>query len=602
MLNPDARSLYTSAVCPPPGYVFDQAIATTFSLDPAALLSLPTHLALAERPSAAPPDPIKLLESLRRLSDRFSIYVDHTGIKVPSSRNLLYGLLESMVIPVKAPRGGVFHPKIWVLRFIQPDIDDPPLIRLLVLSRNITYDRSWDISLQLEGRPGWRNVAGNGPLVELVQALPSMSVTPLPETREKQAERLAAEIRKTNWELPEGFESVSFHVLGYKRRSWTPPSSSKRMAVISPFLTENALSWLRSFTNEIVAVISRPDELNSLQPDTFQAASAWYTLDEAAETEDGEATDERDTLGLHAKVYVIEKGWWTTLCLGSANATGAALLERKNVEVLAELSGKTSQVGGIEKLLGDNGLGQLLSPYVRAEDGSPAENAEEAAARKALEAAKTSLAQGGLKVICRAEGEAWRLLLTASQEVPLPGISRLRAWPITVSDDRAVVIPALAHSNKVDMGIYATESVTGLIAFELVAEIRSLSLQMVLNLPVEGLPENRDDAVFRLVVNNREGFLRYLLLLLGEYEDTLLGERSAFNGGDGGGGWSPRFSDEAPILEELARAFSRNPDKLKDVRSVVNRFIKDQKTAAIIPKDFLEVWRVFEEAMQEAAR
>ena len=73
MLNPDARSLYTSAMCPPPGYIFDQAIATTYSLDPATLLSLPTHLALAERPSTAPPDPIKLLESLRRLSGRFSI-------------------------------------------------------------------------------------------------------------------------------------------------------------------------------------------------------------------------------------------------------------------------------------------------------------------------------------------------------------------------------------------------------------------------------------------------------------------------------------------------------------------------------------------------
>ena len=71
----------------------------------ATLLTLPTHLALAERPSSAPPDPIKLLESLRRLSDRFSVYVDHTGIKAPSTRNLLYGFLESMVIPVKAPRG-----------------------------------------------------------------------------------------------------------------------------------------------------------------------------------------------------------------------------------------------------------------------------------------------------------------------------------------------------------------------------------------------------------------------------------------------------------------------------------------------------------------
>ena len=122
MLNPDARSLYTGAITPPPGYIFDQAIATTYSLDPATLLSLPAHLALAERQSLTAVDPIRILESLRRLSGRFSVYVDHAGIKPPSGGNVLYGLLESMVSPVKATRGGVFHPKIWILGFIQPDI------------------------------------------------------------------------------------------------------------------------------------------------------------------------------------------------------------------------------------------------------------------------------------------------------------------------------------------------------------------------------------------------------------------------------------------------------------------------------------------------
>ena len=72
MLNPEGRSLYTGAVCPPPEYVFDQAIATTYSLDPATVLSLPTHLALAERASSTAVDPIRLLESLRRLSGRFT--------------------------------------------------------------------------------------------------------------------------------------------------------------------------------------------------------------------------------------------------------------------------------------------------------------------------------------------------------------------------------------------------------------------------------------------------------------------------------------------------------------------------------------------------
>lgn len=602
MLNPNARSIYTSAVCPPPGYVFDHAIATTYSLDPATLLSLPTHLAFAERPSSAPPDPIKLIESLRRLANRFCIYVDHTGIKVPSTRNLLYGLLESMVIPVKAPKGGAFHPKIWVLRFIQPDAEEPPLIRVLVLSRNITYDRSWDISLQLEGEPGRHINADNKALVEFLQDLPSMSTRPLLDSQKQQANQLAEEIRKTQWDVFEGdgFDSVSFHVLGTKRRIWEPPDSTQ-MAIISPFLRDSALSWLCGFTKEIVAIVSRPDELNNLAPETFQNTTKWYTLDEAAESEDGEVTEEHDTLGLHAKAYILEKGGRTTLIIGSANATTAAFVERKNVEILAELSGIKSQVGGIDKLLGDNGLGQLLTPYVRPEEGLAKEDAEEVAARKALDAAKTTLAEAGLKVLCQAAGDTWRLLLNAPQAVALPGISQLKAWPITVVDDRSVDISAITHANNVDLGKYATESITGLIAFSLVTEVKNLKLQMVLNLPIEGLPENRDEAILKLVVNNRESFLRYLLLLLGGAENKFGISGDMFKGGNGeGGGYKPTFSEDIPLLEELARAFSRNPGKLKDVKAVITRFMKEQTETKIIPENFLKIWTVFEAAMKEA--
>ncbi len=597
MLSPDARSLYTSAVCPPPGYIFDQAIATTYSLDPTTLLSLPTHLALAERSSKETPDPIKLLEALRRLANRFSIYVDHTGIKVPSAKNLLFGMLESIMIPVKAPKDGVFHPKLWVLRFVQPDMEEPPLIRVLVLSRNITYDRSWDISLQLEGNPGRYINAGNKELVELLQALPSMSTQQVSGTQKRQAEQLAEEIRKTQWELPENFESVYFSVLGHKRRVWKPPASN-RMVVISPFITDSAIDWLRGFTDEMVAVVSRPDELGNLQPDTFAHASNWYTLDESAESEDGEVTEEHDTLGLHAKAYVFEKGWDTTLVIGSANATSAALLERKNIEILAELVTKKKK-HGIDKLLDKNELGQLLTPYTRPEESIVVKDEEEVAAQKSLDEAKTLLAVAELKVVCQGDGNTWQLSLTASEPVTLPGISSIKAWPITVSDNRAEDISALTNGNNVVLGKYAAESVTGLIAFVLETKIKNLSARMVLNLPVEGLPENRDEAIFKLVVNNREGFLRYLLLLLGETEGSFIYTGNLLNGGNGNGGWRPAFSDDKPLLEELVRAFSRHPEKLKDVKAIVSRFLKENTTSNIIPEDFLKVWDVFEQAMKE---
>jgi len=598
MLNPDARSLYTGAVTPPPGYLFDQAVATTYSLDPATVLSLPTHIALAERPSSAAIDPIKLLESLRRLSGRFSVYVDHAGIKSPSGSNVLFGLLESMVIPTKAPRGGVFHPKMWVLRFVQPEIDEPPLIRLLILSRNITYDRSWDISLQLEGRPGRRYVAANRPLGEFLSSLPTISTQLVEKERRVQIDRLADDLRKTVWELPEGFEEVAFHIIGNKRKAWSP-SWSRRMAVISPFITDEALSWLSDQTEDLVTVVSRPDELNQIRTETLQLADKWFTLDEAAETEDGEEPDKQDTVGLHAKVYVAEKGWWTRLYLGSANATSAALLQCNNSEILVELAGRTSCVGGIETLLGENGLGPMLAEYTQPDELAPVDD-EEASARKALEKARDLLASAKLKLNCEADGDAWRLSLVSTEPLSLSGISGFKAWPITVSEDRATDVFNLTQSGFAEIGSYATESVTGLVAFEFVSEIRKLSLRMVLNIPVEGLPENRDDAIFKLVLNNREGFLRYILLLLGEYTGGFLNKGGLFNTGNGSGSWTEGFTNEVPILEELARAFSRSPDKLKDVKAVVNRLMHDENSKSIVPKEFIELWNVFEIAMEEA--
>jgi hypothetical protein len=598
MLNPDARSLYTGAVTPPPGYLFDQAVATTYSLDPATVLSLPTHIALAERPSSATLDPIMLLESLRRLSGRFSVYVDHAGIKPPSGSNILFGLLESMVIPTKAPRGGVFHPKMWVLRFVQPDIDEPPLIRLLLLSRNITYDRSWDISLQLEGRPGRRYIAANRPLGEFLSSLPTLSTQPVEEARKVQIDRLADELRKTVWELPEEFEEVVFHIIGSKRKVWSP-SWSRRMAVISPFITDDALSWLSDQTEELVAVVSRPEELNQISAETLQLVGKCFTLDEAAETEDGEEPGKQDTVGLHAKVYVAEKGWWTRLYLGSANATSAALLQCNNSEVLVELVGRTSRVGGIETLLGKNGLGHMLAEYSQPDELAPGDD-EEACARKALEKARDFLAHAELKLTCERDGDAWRLSLVSTEPLSLSGISAFKAWPITVSEDRATDIFGLIQSGFAEIGRYAPESVTGLVAFEFVSKIRKLSLRMVLNIPVEGLPENRDDVIFKLILNNREGFLRYLFLLLGEYTGGFLNKKGFFNTGNGSGSWAEGFWHEVPILEELARAFSRSPDKLKDVQAVVNRLMRDEESKSIVPKEFIELWDVFEIAMEEA--
>ncbi len=323
MLDPDIRSTLTEALQPPAGFVYDQALAATYSLDLTTLLAVPLHLSLFASGDTKNllENQIALLEALRRTMSKMAIYCQQGQIYVPNLPHVLYGLLEPAVIGVRAPGVGSFHPKFWILRFSDPSGKSPPWLRLIILSRNLTADRSWDVALTVEGQPGDRELRANRDLAQLIRQLPQFaSKAPAPQHSD-QANLLADEISRVDWTLPEGFESLRFHVMGLGKEKWMPPES-RRLAVISPFCAATALKALTHTTNEAVALISRAEDLDKIDPATLGLFSRLFVLNEAAETEDGEDTasgeegnpDQRQLgvlRGLHAKVYIAENGWNT---------------------------------------------------------------------------------------------------------------------------------------------------------------------------------------------------------------------------------------------------------------------------------------------------
>jgi Family of unknown function (DUF6361) len=168
-LDPEERTLYGANLQPPAGYVFDAAIATTFSLDFETALAVPVSLALfaAENRDDILTHPLALLEGAERIAGRLLVFTDAGHIQAhtrPHSR--LCSLLERIIVEVAAPNNGAFHPKMWALRFKQVRADDPVRLRFLVLSRNLTRDRSWDIALTLDGVVTKRPQALNRRLVD----------------------------------------------------------------------------------------------------------------------------------------------------------------------------------------------------------------------------------------------------------------------------------------------------------------------------------------------------------------------------------------------------------------------------------------------------
>ncbi len=603
MLDPDSRSFYTSVLTPPPGMVFDEAVAATFSMDPVLLLETPLHLVDIDM---SEPNPLSILQSVRRYSERITAYVQKGRIRVPRATrpNPLFGLLEEMIVEVNSPHpGGVFHPKVWAIRFSGSNGQDS-MIRLVILTRNMTTNPSWDLSIKLEGEIGPREEKVNKPLAHFFRKLPEFALNGVSTARRKQAIRFSEEILNVSWKLPEGFDELSFYVPGIEGFDWEPPESD-RMAVISPFCSDEVLRTFAEKTASAVALISTPEQMADLKKDTLSRFPRRLCLNEAAETEEGEDNERTEgvsSTGLHAKAYLLETDRGRThLVTGSANATNAALLDSKNVEILVGLEGKISEVGGIDELLHEDGFGRYLDDY----DGEASADTDEEMrkAEKCIRKARLMLARAQLSLKCsKASGDdLWTLTLVGN--IPsLDGIQTATAWPITVTENSGASLIG-NNSGEISLGEFCTSSVTGLMAFELRSRHHSdFSVSFVMNLPVEGMPSERNSAILETVIRNQGGFINFIKNLLPLLADALTDGHVApsFRAGDDKGISRLSSGEEFPLLEDMVRAYSRYPDKLHDEISDVIRELSSRGTANdVVPEKFLKLWEVFESALGE---
>ena len=126
--------------------------------------------------------------------------------------------------------------------------------------------------------------------------------------------------------------------------------------------------------------------------------------------------------------------------------------------------------------------------------------------------------------------------------------------------------------------------------------------QFVLNLPLEGGPDNREDLILRSMLSDKQHFLRYLLLLLSEGNDLTGMAQTIHALGETGRANQSLYLDELPLLEELVRAYSRDPSKMERVGRLVADLMKTPAGREVLPTGFAEVWQTFAQAMVEQTK
>ncbi len=612
-LHPDVRDLYAASLRPPPGFVFDAGVATTFSLDLETALAVPVALALfsSENTEELLKSPLALLEGLERTAERLAIFCEGGRIQAqPAPQSRLCTLLERLITEVAAPRGGSFHPKLWALRYRPREAGKLVRMRLLVLSRNLTRDRSWDISLCLDGEIGRRMRTVNWPLVNLLQAIPSMARgAPPPKHLPELLAGLTEDLHRTVWELPDPFEKISFAVNGIGRSPWKP-QRCYRLGIVSPFCDTAALETLADLADQPSRLIGRSEELVAVAREVLDRFEGVFVMDELAETEAGETDDSGNgtspyLTGLHAKAFVQEIGWNTAITIGSGNATRPGLVTRRNVEVFATLTGKRSKVGSVDKIFGPDGFGRVLRPFRQAEI-SPIDQ-DILNAERRVEDARRELAQADLALSCTAvtdeqEGQRlWRVTLSSNRALKLEGLATAACWPVTRGEAHArELLTPLRQGDPVEIGTLPLGDVTRFLAFRLTDSLhRKATALFALGFRIEGLPTNRHQAVLRHVLDSREAFLRYLRLLLADLADPLSAQFASAPT-DGAGNWRAAADDE-PILEDMVRALSHGRDRLDSVRRLMERLeqVPGDGDVALVPEDFRELWDAFRMVLDE---
>lgn len=617
MLNPASnRCDYGHLLRPPPpdetggiAYELDAAIATTYSLDLNALLVLPVSLVLGNTLEGnLAGEKIALLDAISQLGGKLKVFYQRGNIRVPPEFNRLFGLLEPMlasIVPTaqdseRSAAFSSFHPKLWLLRYVRKDRrgstrpDPERRYRLLVMSRNLTFDRSWDLTACLDGQPSAESARIDDALAWFVESLEPYApgFEPL--------KSMIRDLRRMQWQPPQPFRDPRMlpgggaHIADPDDRFGTPLNfgdAKDDLLVVSPFLDaseKKALDWLGIDVKGRRMLLSRSDSLDALGQ---QALSGWdcYALnDRIVDGEEQREEEHARSQNLHAKLIVSRSGQTAHWHLGSANATIAALGGSlsdtpRNTEFMLRLSGADAKVG-IDVLL-RQWIGDEGNHFVVPHTFTPLDVSEQESNRTKLRMLAHRLIASDWKLdACADQAGRYRLVLATNFElcdvpdgfhVNVGLLSRLGVWK-----------PLLSGVEWSDLALTQLSALVPLQICGQDGEVKeSLVIQARLFLPT-GV--NREDAVVRELVDTPEKFLNYVRMLLDPSPDKRRVLRSDRHGNEVSDMFG--FDGSDALFEQLMRAAARNPEHLERVGQLVKRL---DKLKMVVPEVFFDLWRHF---------
>ena len=606
MFRPDSnsdRTDYGNILMPPKGYKLESAVGTTYSLDLEALTSVAVCLGLSEEAdSRLMQNPICMLNALQKVSDRLILFCEAGQIKVPSKPTALSVLLEKIVVEVALPkdksmgRYPAFHPKTWVLSYINSEGDRK--YRFVVMSRNLTFDRSWDISFAMDSSKKVRQKRKSTPICKFLEYLACNVNKQCIDYLKKRnlIRKMMKEIKDISFSLDSNVFGENFEILplgigekAYKiendklfcTQKGNADSTFNELVIMSPFLSSGVIADFnlseRALSECSRTLITRRSELGKLRECDVNNFTIYTLKDEIIDGEDeisDESYDKRKQ-DIHAKIYLRRKYADVDLYLGSMNASYSAI--NKNVEMMVKLSTKNKHLNG-ERFLDDIFCGSAddtKNPFEQVTIESAIDDTADI---------NRNILEEKIKYLCRTKKIAY-----ISKDGFNTDKYNVKIEFTGIDTDESIMISPINSKRKHMLSWHMEFLDLDILQLSEFYKVEIKSGDTVLNriimIPTIGFPDNRENIVVNSVVGDKVSFIEYISLVLGD--DYILsmieGKQIRESGIYNKGGIMPA------IYEKMLKVAVTEPEKIKDIGYVL-KMVNDSE---IIPDEFRRLYKIF---------
>lgn len=577
-----------------PGYELEFAIGTTYSLDAETFLAIALSFArLGDVSDADFQSTFRLLEGLRQANNRVAIFCNRGGLQPPTRMNPLYAMLDKSVFEVANEQKGRelanFHPKIWIIKERSIDNHEKRQIKLIVMSRNLSKDTSLDCAVSMTAPLGVRTNADlrrkHQPLKDLLLILAEKANS----DKKKKIKKLANDFDSMGaFELEPPYEDYDFLPIHFGENlneciDFQSELPAERMVVVSPFIDMETLTWLNCFRSKQEKIlITRLDSLTSEIMELYSGENKEvWVMSQIAETNDIQS------MNLHAKMYFSwrPKSGGIHLWLGSSNATHNGFY--RNSEFLLKLTMKRGR-GQFEDFKAEfcDEKEQMCEQITSLPKMEPVKEDYSLA----ISVCKHLISRNNLSAEIVEKNGAYVLIISAKKVRDIKG--RITIAPIQEPYNEVDLSPefqqcTISIANRSHLSEFYILKVTP--DDELVDPVK-----MAIKIPTKGIPEDRDDHIFRSLIDTRDKFLNYVEMMITDRPQELATLLMQNSESETSVSLRKQNSRSNTLYESLLRIAATNPERLEDVQELVNRLDN-----TVIPESFAQMCTKFKQSIKK---